>query len=95
MILKAGHEYVMVSSGEGAFDPQVLSPKNASLAPELLYLCCRETQANGPAWELPGQKREATSFSPPGNFKFKPVTGGLAGDTDGGQGVAASASPAM
>ena len=73
VILKAGHEYVMMSSGEGPFDPQVLNPKGASLAPELLYLCCRETQANGPTWEYPVRSVSGILLS--GNFKFKPVTG--------------------
>jgi len=72
VVLKAGHEYVMVSSGEGPFDPEVLNPKNASLAPELLYLRYRETQENGPRWGYP--VRSASKVILSGNFKFKQVT---------------------
>jgi hypothetical protein len=72
VILKAGHEYVMVSSGEEPFDPQVVNPTNASLAPELLCLRCRETQKNGPRWGYPVRSVSGVSF--PGNFKFKQAT---------------------
>lgn len=72
VVLKAGHEYVMVSSGEEPFDPQVVDPKNASLSPELLYLGYRETQEDGPGWGYPVRSVGTVLFS--GNFKFKPVT---------------------
>lgn len=72
VVLKAGHEYVMVSSGEKPFDPEVLNPKNASLAPELLYLRCRETQEMDPRWGYP--VRSVSNVLLSGNFKFKPVT---------------------
>jgi hypothetical protein len=72
VVLKAGHEYVMVSSRGEPFDPEVLNPENASLAPELLYLCCRETQENGPTWGCPDRRVENVLLS--GNFKFKPLS---------------------
>jgi hypothetical protein len=72
VVLKAGHEYVMVSSAEKPFDPQVLNPKNASLAPELLYRCCRETQEKGPEWGYPIRSVGDVILS--GNVKFRPVS---------------------
>lgn len=72
VVLKAGHEYVMVSSGEGPFDPEILDPKDASLAPELRYLRYRETQENGPAWGYP--VRSVSNVLLSGNFKYKPVS---------------------
>ena len=72
VVLKAGHEYVMVSSRGGPSDPEVLNPKNASLAPELLYLRYRETQESGPRWGYPVRSVGNVLLS--GNFKFTPVT---------------------
>jgi hypothetical protein len=72
VVLKAGHEYAMVSSAEKPIDPQVLNPKNASLAPELLYRCCRETQEKGPEWGYPIRSVGDVILS--GNVKFRPVS---------------------
>jgi len=72
VILKAGHEYAMVSSGEGPFDPQVVNPTNASRAPELHYLRYRESQENGPRWGYPVRSVSDVFLS--GNFRFKQVT---------------------
>ena len=73
VVLKAGHEYVMVSSGEGPFDPEVLNPKDASLAPELRYLRYRETEEyGGPRFGYP--TRSVSNVLLSGNFKFRPVS---------------------
>ncbi len=71
-VLKAGHEYVMVSSGGGPSDPEVLNPKDASLAPELLCLRCRETEAKGSSWGYPVRNVSGVTLS--GNFKFRQAT---------------------
>jgi hypothetical protein len=73
VVLKAGHEYVMVSSGEPPFDPEVLNPKDASLAPELRYLRYRETEEyGGPRFGYP--TRSVSNVLLSGNFKFRPVS---------------------
>jgi hypothetical protein len=72
VVLKAGHEYVIVSSCEEPFDPQVLDPKDACLALDLRYLYYRETRERGPAWGYPD--RSADSVILAGNFKFLPVS---------------------
>jgi hypothetical protein len=69
--LSAGHKYVMVSSREAPFDPQVPNPKDASLAPELLYLGYREAQTDGAVWDQAATDMGDVLFS--GNFKFEPV----------------------
>ncbi len=71
VVLKAGGKYVMVSSREAPFDPQVPNPRNAALAPELLYLGYGETQTNGVVWGYPATRVADLLFS--GNFKFRPV----------------------
>lgn len=71
VILRAGHKYVMVSSREAPFDPGIRNPRNASLAPELLYLRYGETQEGGAVWSSPVRSVASVVFS--GNFKFKPV----------------------
>ena len=72
VVLKAGQEYVMVSSREAPFDPEVLDPDDASLAPELLYVGNSETPENGSGWGYPD--RSVSSILLSGNFRFRPVS---------------------
>lgn len=71
VVLKAGHEYVMVWLTPAPFDPEVLNPKNASLAPELRYLGYKETAEREPGWAYPETGVSNVILS--GNFKFRPV----------------------
>jgi hypothetical protein len=72
VVLKAGHEYVIVSSSEQPYDPQVLNPEDACIAPELRYLRYRETRELDSMWGYPD--RSAVSVILAGNFRFRPVS---------------------
>jgi hypothetical protein len=71
VVLEAGHEYAMVSSGEKPLDPGVLNPVDASLMPELLYVCCREAGKDALGWCCPENCMDDVLLS--GNFKYRPV----------------------
>jgi hypothetical protein len=72
VVLKAGHKYVMAWDSPSPFDPEVLNPGNASLAPALRYLGYRETTEGGPPWGYPETAVKNVILS--GNFKYKPVS---------------------
>lgn len=69
VVLQAGREYVMVSSREGPFDPEIVDPKNASTTPELRYLGYRETPVGRPAWGCPDRTSTVVRLS--GNFLYR------------------------
>ena len=74
VVLKAGHEYVMVWDSPPPFDPGVPNPENASLALEVRYLGYRETASGAPLWCCPEVRAKNVVLS--GNFKYRPVSAG-------------------
>ena len=73
VVLEAGREYVMATWGGPPFDPEVLTPQDASLAAELRYLRYRETEEyDRSEFGYPTRNVGSTLLS--GNFKFRPVS---------------------
>lgn len=71
VVLRVGHEYVMVSLATKPFDPLVSNPKDVILGPELRYLRYGQTRQGDPAWGYPDSSAGNVLLS--GNFKYKPV----------------------
>jgi hypothetical protein len=73
VVLKADREYVMAAYGTSPYDPEVLNPEDALLAPELRYLRYRERwQEQGTGWGYPERISSNTVLT--ANFKFRPVS---------------------
>jgi hypothetical protein len=73
VVLEAGREYVMAAFGKWPFDPEVLNPEDATIAPELSYLRYRERWAEKETgWGYPHRKVGNTLLS--ANFKFRPLS---------------------
>lgn len=71
VVLEAGREYVLVWDSPAPGDPEVVDPKEASLAFEVRCLGCGATAEAGPPWGYheTGVKNVILS----GNFKYRPV----------------------
>jgi hypothetical protein len=77
VVLRAGHAYMMAWETPRPFDPEVLNPRDTSLAPELRYVGYRELLAEKETetksiWGYPYKEVHNVILS--GNFKFRPVS---------------------